>query len=62
MKECGGPLRGSCDYGRCNCKTGYQGDNCGEVDCNISAKKCLKDGVNKTNTILLIKCLYLLSK
>lgn len=37
---CSGPLRGVCDCGKCNCKSGWTGSVC---DCSTSKAECLSN-------------------
>ncbi|CAB4012482.1 integrin beta-1, partial [Paramuricea clavata] len=40
-KLCGGEARGVCKCGKCECKKGHLGSNCGTTDCSIENSKCL---------------------
>ena len=35
-----GEERGYCKCGKCTCKDGYHGENCGKVNCTIGERKC----------------------
>lgn len=43
-KICGGPERGTCKCGACECKGIYMGENCGEKNCTLGRQECIKDG------------------
>ncbi|CAL1536092.1 unnamed protein product [Lymnaea stagnalis] len=54
---CGGPERGVCDCGKCNCKPGYNGTSC---ECDLSFDKCMTpDGqvCNNHGTCTCGKCI-----
>eukprot|EP00795_Rhopilema_esculentum_P014150 gene14150-5151_t len=41
---CGGPDRGVCECNKCRCKGIWTGSNCGQKNCTLVAKDCVKGG------------------
>eukprot|EP00795_Rhopilema_esculentum_P014149 gene14149-5150_t len=44
-KECGGPDQGVCECNKCTCKGVWIGSNCGQKNCTLVEKDCVKNGV-----------------
>jgi len=44
QKMCGGPERGVCECNKCQCKGIWTGSNCGQKNCTLVQKNCIRDG------------------
>lgn len=54
-----GKNRGVCECDQCKCKTGFLGSNCGEVDCSVGKKNCLR---TSSSNVFVFNLFYTKSK